>query len=161
MQRFLIFKKLLKYKKRYPRNLNSMDSIATGGDMTAKKLAELIKGKVLSGEKLLDNVKVKRAFAADLMSDVLAYVAGEKKDTILITGITNPQIVRTSEMLDIPIIIVARGKQIPEETVKLAREKNIILIWTKLIIFVVSGILYMNKIKGAKINPHVRKSSSN
>jgi predicted transcriptional regulator len=129
--------------------------------MTAKKLAELIKGKVLSGETFLDNIKVTRAFAADLMSDVLAYVAGEKKDTILITGITNPQIVRTSEMLDIPVIIVARGKRIPEETIKLAKEKNIVLIWTKLIVFIVSGILYTNGIKGAKINPHVRKSSSN
>lgn len=129
--------------------------------MTAKKLAELIKGKVLSGENLLDSVKITRAFAADLMSDVLAYVAGEKKDTILITGITNLQIVRTSEMLDIPVIIVARGKQVPEETIKLAKEKNIILVWTKLIVFVVSGILYRNGIKGAKINPHVRKTSSN
>ena len=138
-----------------------MNNITRGETMTAKKLVELIKGKVLSGETLLDNVKVKRAFAADLMSDVLAYVAGEKKDTILITGITNPQIVRTSEMLDIPVIIVARGKRIPEETIKLAKEKNIVLIWTKLIVFVVSGILYINKIKGAKINPHVRKSSSN
>ena len=129
--------------------------------MTAKKLAELIKGKVLSGENLLDSVRITRAFTADLMSDVLAYVAGEKKDTILITGITNLQIVRTAEMLDIPVIIVARGKQVPEETIKLAKEKNIILIWTKLILFVVSGILYRNGIKGAKINPHVRKTSSN
>ena len=129
--------------------------------MTAKKLAELIKGKVLSGENLLDSVRITRAFTADLMSDVLAYVAGEKKDTILITGITNLQIVRTAEMLDIPVIIVARGKQVPEETIKLAKEKNIILIWTRLIVFIVSGILYRNGIKGAKINPHVRKTSSN
>jgi predicted transcriptional regulator len=135
--------------------------ITRGGGMTAKKLAELIKGKVLSGENLLDNIKITRAFAADLMSDVLAYVAGEKKDTILITGITNLQIVRTSEMLDIPVIIVARGKRVPEETIKLAKEKNIILIWTRLIVFIVSGILYRNGIKGAKINPHVRKTSSN
>jgi len=129
--------------------------------MTAKKLAELIKGKVLSGENLLDSVRITRAFTADLMSDVLAYVAGEKKDTILITGITNLQIVRTAEMLDIPVIIVARGKQVPEETIKLAKEKNIILVWTKLILFVVSGILYRNGIKGAKINPRVRKTSYN
>lgn len=138
-----------------------MNYITRGGGMTAKKLAELIKGKVLSGENLLDNIKITRAFAADLMSDVLAYVAGEKKDTILITGITNLQIVRTSEMLDIPVIIVARGKRVPEETIKLAKEKNIILIWTRLIVFIVSGILYRNGIKGAKINPHVRKTSSN
>jgi len=116
---------------------------------------------VLSGENLLDSVKITRAFAVDLMSNVLAYVAGEKKDTILITGITNLQIVRTSEMLDIPVIIVARGKQVPEETIKLAKEKNIILVWTRLIVFVVSRILYRNGIKAAKINPHVRKTSSN
>lgn len=119
--------------------------------MKARKVAELIDGEILSGKDLLDNVEVKTAFAADLMSDVLAYVESEKNDVILITGITNPQIVRTAEMLDIPVIIVARGKKVPEETIKLAEEKGIIIIATKHIVFTTSGILYMNGIKPAKL----------
>jgi len=128
--------------------------------MRADEVARLIDGVILSGKNLLDKVEVKTAFAADLMSDVLAYVESLNNDVILITGITNPQIVRTAEMLDIPVIIVARGKQVPQETVKLADEKGIIIISTKNIVFTTSGILYMNGIKPAKLKPRGEFSSS-
>lgn len=129
--------------------------------MKARKVAELIDGVVLSGINLIDSVEVNTAFAADLMSDVLAYVESEKNDVILITGITNPQIVRTAEMLDIPVIIVARGKKVPEETIKLAEEKGIIIISTKNLVFTTSGILYMNGIKPAKLRIRGEDTSSN
>jgi predicted transcriptional regulator len=128
--------------------------------MKASKVAELVEGEVLSGKDLLDKVEVNTAFAADLMSDVLAYVESERNDVILITGITNPQIVRTAEMLDIPVIIVARGKKVPEETVKLAEEKGIIIISTKNIVFTTSGILYMNGIKPAKLRVRGENTTS-
>ncbi len=128
--------------------------------MKARKVAELIEGEVLSGKDLLDKVEVSAAFAADLMSDVLAYVESESNDVILITGITNPQIVRTAEMLDIPVIIVARGKKVPEETIKLAEEKGIIIISTKNIVFTTSGILYMNGIKPARLRVRGENTSS-
>lgn len=128
--------------------------------MKASEVAKLIDGEVLSGKDLVDKVEVKTAFAADLMSDVLAYVESQNNDVILITGITNPQIVRTAEMLDIPLIIVARGKVVPPETIKLADEKGIIIIWTKNIVFTTSGILYMNGIKPAKLRPRGEFPSS-
>ncbi|MCX7845440.1 MAG: hypothetical protein N2312_02390 [Dictyoglomaceae bacterium] len=119
--------------------------------MKAKEIIKLIEGEVLAGEELIDQIEITRGFAADLMSDVLALVECENKDVVLITGITNPQIVRTAEMLDIPMIIVARGKLVPLETISLAKEKNIILIRTKNIVFVTSGILFQNGIKGALV----------
>ena len=129
--------------------------------MKARRVAELIDGEILSGMSLVDNVEVNTAFAADLMSDVLAYVESDKNDVILITGITNPQIVRTAEMLDIPVIIVARGKKVPEETIKLAEEKGIIIIATKHIVFTTCGILYMNGIKPAKLRIRGENTSTN
>lgn len=129
--------------------------------MKASKVAELIDGEVLSCKHLIDEVEVNTAFAADLMSDVLAYVESEKNDVILITGITNPQIVRTAEMLDIPVVIVARGKKVPDETIKLAEEKEIIIISTKNIVFTTSGILYMNGIKPARLRIRGEETSSN
>ncbi len=117
--------------------------------MKARDIVKLIDGEVLAGEEIIEQVEIKRGFAADLMSDVLALVECENKDVVLITGITNPQIVRTAEMLDIPMIIVARGKLVPEETINLAKEKGIILVRTKNIVFVTSGILFQNGIKGA------------
>lgn len=127
--------------------------------MKVDKLSRLIDGTILSGTNLIDKVDVKTAFAADLMSDVLAYVES-LNDVILITGITNPQIVRTAEMLDIPVIIVARGKKVPPETIKLADEKGIIIISTKNIVFTTSGILYMHGIKPAKLKSRGEFTSS-
>ncbi len=129
--------------------------------MKARKVAELIDGEVLSAKDLIDKIEVNTAFAADLMSDVLAYVESEKNDLILITGITNPQIVRTAEMLDIPVVIVAQGKKVPIETIKLAEEKGIILINTKNLVFTTSGILYMNGIKPARLRIIGEDTSSN
>lgn len=128
--------------------------------MKVDEVAKLIDGIILSGKNILDKIDVKTAFAADLMSDVLAYVESDNNDVILITGITNPQIVRTAEMLDIPVIIVARGKTVPKETIKLADEKGIIIISTKNIVFTTSGILYTNGIKPAKIKSRGESASS-
>lgn len=128
--------------------------------MKVDELSRLIDGTILSGRNLIDKVDVKTAFAADLMSDVLAYVESLNNDVILITGITNPQIVRTAEMLDIPVIIVARGKKVPPETIKLADEKGIIIISTKNIVFTTSGILYMHGIKPAKLKSRGEFTSS-
>ncbi|MGB9858189.1 MAG: hypothetical protein ACPLKX_08730 [Dictyoglomaceae bacterium] len=131
--------------------------------MKAKEIVKLIEGEVLAGEHLLDKVDIKRGFSADLMSDVLALVECKNKDVVLITGITNSQIVRTAEMLDIPMIIVARGKLVPQDTIKLAEENGIILVRTKHIVFVVSGILFQHGIEGAIVkgvkNKEERKSS--
>jgi predicted transcriptional regulator len=120
--------------------------------MKAKEIVELINGKVLAGENLLDEVDIKKAFAADLMSDVLAMVTSNERDVVLITGITNSQIVRTAEILDIPMIIVCRGKVVPKEVIELSKEKRIILVSTDKIVFEVSGILYNKGIKPASIN---------
>jgi predicted transcriptional regulator len=120
--------------------------------MKAKEIVELINGKVLAGENLLDEVDIKKAFAADLMSDVLAMVTSNERDVVLITGITNSQIVRTAEILDIPMIIVCRGKVVPKEVIELSKEKGIILVSTDKIVFEVSGILYNKGIEPASIN---------
>ncbi|MFN3699378.1 MAG: hypothetical protein ACK4SU_04170, partial [Dictyoglomus sp.] len=76
--------------------------------MIGSELAKLIDGKVLSGEEYIDKVDIKKGFAADLMSDVLAMVASNERDVVLITGVTNPQIIRTAEILDIPMIVICR-----------------------------------------------------
>jgi predicted transcriptional regulator len=128
--------------------------------MKIKRLVRLIRGKVIKGNDLTEKMDIKHAFAADLMSDVLALVSGDNKNTILITGITNPQIIRTAEMLDVPAVIVARGKEIPNETIKLAEETHITIIGTKYIVFVTSGILYKYGISGVKIRRSDGKKSS-
>ena len=79
------------------------------------------------------------ACGADLMSDVLAFThAG----TLLLTGLTNPQVVRTAEMAGISAIVFVRGKIPPPETIKLAEEKGIPLLATRYTLYETCGRLY-------------------
>jgi len=66
-----------------------------------------IRADVLYGEELLDSIDIEYAYGADLMSDVLAFA---RPGSLLLTGLTNIQIIRTAQMLDIPAVVFVRGK---------------------------------------------------
>ena len=83
------------------------------------------------------------AFASDLMSDVLRF---NMEKTILITGLSTVQTLRTAEMSNIECIVFARGKKVTDEMITLAVENNISLITTPLTLFEVSGRLYSSGI---------------
>ena len=55
--------------------------------------------------------EVHTACGSDMMSDVLAYV---KDQAVLLTGLNNPQVVRTADMMDMVCIVFVRGKR-PDE----------------------------------------------
>ena len=104
---------------------------------------------VLKAEKLVDGAddqaELAGCFAADLMSDVLAYA---KAGSMLLTGLTNTQVVRTANVLDIAAIILVRGKKPSQETVTLAHDLKIPILTTKYILFETAGRLYMKGIVG-------------
>ncbi|HOJ70221.1 MAG TPA: DRTGG domain-containing protein [Syntrophorhabdaceae bacterium] len=112
--------------------------------MTLKEVRDILDAEVFVGHDQLD-MEVKTAFGADLMSDVLAFA---KAGSLLLTGLTNPQIVRTSDVLDIAAIIIVRGKKPLPETITLAEELRIPLLGTKYILFETAGRLYANGIVG-------------
>jgi predicted transcriptional regulator len=108
------------------------------------EIIEILDAEVIVGEEHLD-LEVKTAFGADLMSDVLAFA---KTGSLLLTGLTNSQVIRTANILDIAAIILVRGKKPATETIKLARELNIPLLTTKYILFETAGRLYAKGIVG-------------
>ena len=112
--------------------------------MKLSRLVEILEGTVITGENHLDT-EVNTAFSADLMSDVLAFA---KPKSLILTGLTNPQVVRTASILDSAAIVIVRGKIPPAETVKLAKELNIPIVSTKYILFETSGRLYVNGMVG-------------
>ena len=73
--------------------------------MTVKDVRDVLGARVLAGEEFLDR-EVKSACGSDMMSDVLAF---SKDHSVLLTGLCNPQVIRTAEMLDIVCIIFVRG----------------------------------------------------
>ena len=79
------------------------------------------------------------ACGADLMSDVLAFT---HTGTLLMTGLTNPQAIRTAEMAGIVAIVFVRGKLPPPETIALAEEKGIPLLASKYTMYETCGRLY-------------------
>ena len=112
--------------------------------MTLEDISKLINAKVLCGEDRLREIEAPRAYACDLMSDVLALCS---PGAILITGLTNIQIVRTAQMLDIPGVIFVRGKNPMKDTIDLASESGIPLIVTQMSMFQACGVLYGKDVK--------------
>lgn len=112
--------------------------------MTIKTIQQLLDAQVLFGEELLD-LEAEFVFSSDMMSDVLAYA---EEQSILVTGLCNPQVVRTAEMLDIVCIIFVRGKSPDEHILHLARDKNIVILATTHHMFTTCGILYSNGLLG-------------
>lgn len=112
--------------------------------MTIKEIKELLDAEVLFGEDLM-SMDAEFVFSSDMMSDVLAYA---EEQSVLITGLCNPQVVRTAEMLDIVCIIFVRGKEPDDHMLHLAREKNIVVLSTSHHMFTTCGILYSNGLLG-------------
>lgn len=115
--------------------------------MKIREILEKIDGRLISGEDKLD-VEIDKAFAADLLSDVLALV---EENTCLITGITGPQAIRVAEVLNIPLVILARGKKPSKALVEAARMAGIPLILTNKTVFETAGILYSHGVRPPKI----------
>jgi hypothetical protein len=110
----------------------------TGDTMTVSEAVTLLEGQFFSGEDKAD-YEVGSACGADLMSDVMAFV---KDKVLLLTGLVNPQVIRTAELLDIHAIIFVRGKAPGRDMIDMAEESDIILAGTKLSMYLSCGKLY-------------------
>lgn len=106
--------------------------------MTLGEVLALIDGRAISRRIDLSQ-EVRMACGADLMSDVLAF---SHAGTLLMTGLTNPQVVRTAEMAGVQAIVFVRGKYPPPETISLAEEKNIPLLASRYTMYETCGRLY-------------------
>ncbi len=127
--------------------------------MNLKEIIEAIEGLPVCTPD--EDVEVTYGFASDLMSDVLVTAHIESlpstSDVVLLTGLTNPQAVRTAEMADIPIIIFVRGKYPSEATIALAEEDGIALVVSPYTMFETAGRLYQAGIQGIGRRPIVKQ----
>ena len=112
--------------------------------MNLGDIRDILDAEVLVGNECMD-IEVKGAFAADLLSDVLAFA---REGTLLITGTTNPQVIRTAEMLELIGIVFARGKKPDKEAVNLAQIKKVPLLSTRYIMFETCGRLFKSGLVG-------------
>ncbi|MBN1306003.1 MAG: hypothetical protein JXA13_16320 [Anaerolineales bacterium] len=115
--------------------------------MKLKEIIDLIGGQVLTSEVSLER-NIKGGFGADLMSDVLASV---QEGAVLLTGLCNPQVVRTAQMADIQAIIFVRAKMPPTETITLANQEDIPLICSLYGMFELCGRLYQAGLESLEV----------
>lgn len=112
--------------------------------MKISEIKELLDAEVVCGEESLDR-EVYSACGSDMMSDVLAYV---KDQAVLLTGLVNPQVVRTAEMMDMVCIVFVRSKTPTEEMIELARESRMVLLKTRKRMYEACGKLYAGGLRG-------------
>jgi len=112
--------------------------------MKVRDIINLLDAELLVEGNYLD-LDVQSACGSDLMSDVMAYV---KENVLLLTGLINPQVVRTAEMMDIKVIVFVRGKHPGQNVLDLAKEKGITVLKTNHPMFIACGMLYSAGVTG-------------
>lgn len=112
--------------------------------MTLREIKDFLAATVLCGEEHLD-WEVLSACGSDFMSDVLAY---SKNQALLLTGLVNPQVIRTADMVDMKCVIFVRGKMPDESILALARERNIVVMSSPKRMYTACGLLYLNGLRG-------------
>jgi hypothetical protein len=120
------------------------ESMQETGQITVREVLNLLGARAISSG-YDERTRVEMACAADLMSDVLAFI---KAGALLLTGLTTPQVIYTAEMADVRIVCFVRGKQPSAETIALAEKKHIILLQTSLPMFESCGRLHAGGVRG-------------
>ncbi len=115
--------------------------------MTIRTIRDILDGVVYIGEDQLD-LEVQAACGADLMSDVMAFV---KERVVLLTGLMNPQSLRTADLLDIKVVVFVRGKKPTPDLIDIARDNGQILMTTKYSMFLACGRLYEGGLRGGGV----------
>lgn len=112
--------------------------------MKISDIKELLNAQVVCGEDMLDR-DVFSACGSDMMSDVLAFV---KEQAVMLTGLVNPQVVRTAEMMDMHCIVFVRGKRPDLNMIEMAEDRDMVMICTELEMFTSCGRLYSGGLRG-------------
>ena len=112
--------------------------------MKISDIQNLLKAEVLCCEEHISG-EVFSACGCDLMSDVLAYV---KDQAVLLTGLVNPQVIRTAVMMDMVCVVFVRSKIPSEEMLSLAKDSGIVVMTTDKRLYEACGLLYTNGLDG-------------
>lgn len=110
--------------------------------MTLREIVGKLNATVYLGNERLDE-EVDRAFASDLMSDVLTL----KETPMLITGLCNVQTIRTCDMATLNIVVFVRNKKPTDDMIELAEENDMVLIGTSYSMFKTCGLLFAEGIE--------------
>ena len=113
--------------------------------MTIQDIKNILHAEILWADEEMLSHEVHTACGSDMMSDVLAFV---KDQSVLITGLNNPQVVRTADMMDMICIVFVRGKRPDAGILALAEERGMAILCTRHTMFTACGLLYEQGLRG-------------
>ena len=113
--------------------------------MKISEVASLLHAEILVDSDDVE-LEILVACGSDLMSDVMAFAG--MTNQMMLTGLVNPQTIRTAEMLDVKVVVFVRGKLTDVNMCELAREKEIALMSTPYSLFTSCGVLFRAGIRG-------------
>lgn len=113
---------------------------------TLADICMILDAKIICGNDKLEQ-EIRTACGCDLMSDVLAFT---QPGSVLLTGLTNQQVVRTAEMLDLAAVVIVRDKQPDDATVELAKSKGLPILMSPHPLYESCGMLYTSGLTGCK-----------
>ncbi|MBM3475653.1 MAG: hypothetical protein FJX75_20505 [Armatimonadetes bacterium] len=84
------------------------------------------------------SLEVSGCFAADLMSDVLAF---GREGSLLVTGLATDQAIRTAAIMHLVAVVIIEGKTVQADLVETAREEGVPVYQTPLSKYEACGLL--------------------
>ena len=114
--------------------------------MRLDQVRQLLDGTMLCGDERAETIEVPSAFAADLMSDVLAFASA---GAMLITGLTSVQAVHTADVADLKAVLFVCDKRPVQPALDLARQLGLPLLTTPRSLFEACAILRAAGLPGA------------
>ena len=112
--------------------------------MKLSEIVDALEASVVYGTDHLEK-EVTTCGASDLMSDILA---GLSEGSILLTGLTTVQVIRTAMVAGVGAIVFVRSKTPPQEVIELAQEQELPLISSPYSMFVSCGRLHACNLTG-------------
>ena len=112
--------------------------------MKLSEVRDILDAEVLVGEAQL-NRSVFGGGGADMIEDMLSAVA---KGSVFLTGLNSEQVIQSAKIAEVAAVVFVRGKRPKKEVIALAHSYELPVFMTKYSMFVASGRLYMNGLRG-------------
>jgi len=125
------------------RNTNNKHRLCPD-NMKISEVRDILEASVLTGDDQLERTVI-GAGGADIMD---AFLAAATKDAVILTGHTGDDVIRTARVADVAAVVFVRGKKPKDSAIELARSYKLPTMVTRYSLFVASGKLYMNGLRG-------------
>jgi predicted transcriptional regulator len=124
--------------------------------MKLREVVDLLSAEIAFGRDDLLDVEITTAAASDLMSDILARVG---VPDVLLTRLTNSQVIRTSSVFGIKAVVIVRGRPIDEKVIELAKEEEIVLLLTQSGVFDSCGRMFAQGVRGTATGSNTQQQA--